>query len=122
MDHGKIKIIKSQREGNLLFYRGFCYNIVRENENISTWRCRDRKCKGSIVLEGENCRIKNQNTHDVDFEKNEYENLKHMCKERSLITDERPRDIVLNEIGIVTTSVSKYLPKHQNLYDSITKL
>ena len=44
----------SDRGGTKLELKGFVYNKDRTVESKIYWRCEDRKCKGRIVMNGEN--------------------------------------------------------------------
>ncbi|KAG0441366.1 hypothetical protein DMUE_1102 [Dictyocoela muelleri] len=48
--------------------------------------------------------------------------LRNGALNRALNTTERSRDIVVSEIGIQSLSIKNYLPKDENLKDSIKKL
>ncbi|KAG0435680.1 hypothetical protein DMUE_4599, partial [Dictyocoela muelleri] len=121
MNHGKIKIIKSQRNGKLLLFEGYAYNMHKDINEITTWRCRNRKCPGRIIVSQNSHKLKNMHNHDSDFEKNEALFLKYNVVRRALKTSERSRDILNSVIRIATTPISNHLPQTRNFIDMITK-
>ncbi|KAG0437496.1 hypothetical protein DMUE_3656 [Dictyocoela muelleri] len=121
MDHNKVNIIRSQRNGKILLYRGNTYNLHWEDSGSSNWRCRDRKCKERLILKNEVVTLKNAHQHEMNLEKNEAVFLRFKALNRSLNTCERPRDIILGELGNVPAPVLNHLPNFKSLNDTIIR-
>jgi hypothetical protein len=85
---------KSERGKDKLHFSGFSYNLRKQLELYSHWRCVDRKCSGSCMLENNIITILKEHNHEPDFLKTREDEIKSLIKERSLSTREKPSDIV----------------------------
>jgi hypothetical protein len=47
----EFKIITSTRRKPVLLHHGYSYNHDKENYDIIKWRCRNRKCKGFLLIQ-----------------------------------------------------------------------
>lgn len=74
-----------------------------------------------MATKGEICIRSKEHNHDPDFEQNEAEVMKFLCLERSVNTSEKPRGIIVSEIGVTTSSILNKLPDTKNLIDTITR-
>lgn len=58
---------KSKRGKNIIIFYDLIYNFDKKIGTITTWRCRRRKCRGSVNLsEKENPTIMNDHNHPAD--------------------------------------------------------
>jgi hypothetical protein len=46
----QIEYIKSQRGGTLMIYEGYVYSIHSKNNENTRFRCRNRRCYGSVTI------------------------------------------------------------------------
>ena len=53
-DGSKPVYYSSKRGGTKMELNGFLYNKDRNFQSKIYWRCEDRKCKGRVVMNGEN--------------------------------------------------------------------
>ena len=61
---------KTQRGKRMLIYNNFFYTFNSEKNEIETWRCRTRSCKGRIFFK-KNEEILNSKEHNHIVNKNE---------------------------------------------------
>ncbi|KAG0433827.1 hypothetical protein DMUE_5385 [Dictyocoela muelleri] len=81
LNHDKIEKILSERSKEIILFNGNSYNMHKNIKNGIVWRCRDRSCKGVIILNYENNIIKETpHSHLQDFALNENMYLKDLMK------------------------------------------
>lgn len=117
-----IKRIKSQRGKYIIIHEGFLYNFDRNIGLNVRYRCRNRKCKGYIVLT-DNDNIVELGNHSHPTSLNETRKLINLqnIKERAVTTAERPFDIISRELSSVETPQYQALPSIRSLVKVINR-
>lgn len=119
------EIFKSQRNKDVLFWKGFVYNEDGMLlDGAQRFRCRDRKCKGKVSFFKANRTLIEVSSHNHSNEstKSQVEISRKKIKTRAIETSERPKDIVAKEIITLNNRERCEAPKLKSMLDSVTRL
>ena len=98
MSASELKFSKSQRNKTVLHYNGYTYNefsFTKVGQTGDRFRCRDRKCKGKIVITADKeIKCEEAHSHAPDHAQVEAEIVCKNIKERALDTQETSPAIV----------------------------
>lgn len=96
------KLIPGPRGKNKLSYRGYVYNLDKDNDLVSYWYCEHKSkydCKGrAISKSGKENEIdvkeKNDHSHPPDATRQSVLSVVNSVKERAKLTNEKPANII----------------------------
>ena len=105
-----------------LLHEGNTYRLSHITAQRRTFRCSERNCKGSIVLDVENNILRTQNhNHAPNFTRIIRANMREELVERALTTRERGVNIVTGITKNLSNSEQQKLPAFSHMRDVITK-
>ncbi|KAG0426664.1 hypothetical protein DMUE_5954, partial [Dictyocoela muelleri] len=122
MNHDQIIEIKSKREKTKILHNGYSYTLHRNLNDTYFWKCIDSKCSGIIKINNKNFDFLKNHTCIQSFDKNEALYLNYKSIKRTLLTNERHRDIISKKLGIMTSQIPLFLPTTKNYVDKLTKI
>ncbi|KAG0440244.1 hypothetical protein DMUE_1883, partial [Dictyocoela muelleri] len=117
-----LNLIKSKRNKDMLVYDGYIYNLRREKDTMSFWRCVQRGCGGRMKTELNSTIIDfSTHSHQRDFSVCEAVCINYNIKKRALTTTEKPRNIINKYVNPSETGIIEKISKYTSIRDRITK-
>ena len=114
----EVHYFPGQRKNSLLLVHGnFIYNLLRKDGNNKRWRCRNRKCSGQIVINGEDKVVLLINHNCIPITESEISALKIKKKIRDVARNSanRPSVLVNNIIKDYDDETISKLPANKSL-------
>ena len=110
-------------KNRLLVHEGFTYRLGAVNKNgTKRYRCvKEAHCKGSITIDLDQIitNYSSYHTHLPQTEKIEAKKLMSDVKQRSIITAEKPRQVVLSCQTQLSEDAASAIPSYTSIYQTI---
>ena len=118
-------LLTTERNGAKLEFENFTYTKKRENENtqITTWRCTDRRCKGTgKTIEGSfEFLLTNPHYHEANPAKKELVQIEKAIESRAVQSLEPPRVVVQMSTNNSTGEAVAQMPHQRTMVRRIQR-
>ena len=94
-----------------LKHEGYLYCLLREKDELKTWRCDKRQCKTIATTFEDNVFTTREHLHERDVKHSEQLNVLEKMKGKAANSNERPRKIVQDTTATITRDCAVALPK-----------
>ncbi|KAF7685426.1 hypothetical protein CDIK_3825, partial [Cucumispora dikerogammari] len=118
----KMQFSKTKRGKQIISLNSHEYTHHSKKENISRWRCKNRKCTGALIIDETNEQISEKiHNHPPNHNSIEKTKIIEQIKKRATTTTERPIDIITKHTKNVKEDIIKTIPNFSYLRDTITR-
>ena len=118
-------LLTTERNGAKLEFGNYTYSKKRKNENtqITTWRCRDRRCEGTgKTIEGSfEFLLTNSHYHEANPSKKELVPIEKAIKSRAVQSLEQPRVVVQMSTNNSTGEAIAQMPSQKTMVRRIQR-